>query len=607
MSLEYYWKQLETQILPEQVFFIMVLLTFVETEQVKQDMGSRPLLCKESVAEAIRSIPDYDFKESVLKLSEKIEWELLEQDAIVYDVKELKGYIFETLRRAKKKSVLLQQSQILQGQIWTLAERDGLLMPTPSSVLRLMEELFGEMSVNNMLDMCSGTSYMGYTLWETITSGNQHAFYTGVETDPVLCSIAHMMFHLNGAKRCGVIRRDILEAPDGKEIEQYDFIFADIPRGNNRSIVCDGSDSRTRGFGSKKIYADWIFIQNMLACLKEGGYAVALVTSGALIRKNEKQLRMHVVEKDWLEAVISLPANLYTNVHTATELLVFHKGKQRERQNKILFMDISTFRERQGRNAYDISEEGIRMAGAAFCEYKELDDVSVICTKEVLEQEMLSWKPLNYLKGAGVHDKMTKLEKVAGIVRGAQIKPEEIRVSEGGVKFINVKDIQNEQICYDTAENVDETRLATKPQFRVREDDILITSKGTLIKIAIAKRLQEVGYISGNITILRVNRDIYHPYVLYDYLQSKEGYDALERIQSGTTIRILNNTNLKNLDIPAYPHEIMEEIGEELRRNQLDYDRKQRELTETFLKQKEQLQRKLKRGAVEDGKNIPEP
>ena len=119
-----------------------------------------------------------------------------------------------------------------------------------------------------------------------------------------------------------------------------------------------------------------------------------------------------------------------------------------------------------------------------------------------------------------------------------------------------------------------------------------------------------VSYISENITILRINRQMYHPYVLYDYLQSEEGRRALEGIQSGTTIRILSNANLKKLDIPAYPMDVMEKVGEELRRNRMEFDRQQRELTVRFLAQKQKLEQELKNGlkkeARQDGENISE-
>ena len=610
MLLEYDWKQLKSDISPEQAFYIILLLIFWETVRAKQGKGEEISFCRENVAAAVRSVPDYDFKESMLQISERVAWEFLEQGKNAEDVKVLMSWLHRHLRQAQKAGSLRQSSLLLQHELCVLAEREGLFTTTPDGIKALLGALFEGVHFSDMLDMCSGMSYAGHELWERLAAGNAETFYTGEEIEPVFCSIARAWLYLSGEKRCKVIWRNILEPVTGGVAEQYDFITADLPRGTNRPLVCDDTDVRIKGFRNKKIYADWIFIEDMLGRLRQGGYGSALVTTGGLIRENEKQLRQQVIENDWLEAVITLPANLYANVHTTTELLIFHKGKPVERQNRILFIDISRFYCRQSRGAWELSIEGINAAREAFREFRQLDGISVIRERDELNRETVSWKPLSYLTQTDTGARTLKLEQAASIVRGAQLKPDEIRVSEGGVKFINVKDIQNERILYESAENVDETRLIEKPQFRIREDDILLTSKGTVIKLAIAGEPQMVSYISENITILRINRQMYHPYVLYDYLQSEEGRRALEGIQSGTTIRILSNANLKKLDIPAYPTDVMEKVGEELRRNRMEFDRQQRELTARFLAQKQKLEQELKNGlkkeARQDGENISE-
>lgn len=608
MLLEYDWKQLKGDISPEQVFYIMLLLIFWKTVQVEQNTGEESSFRRENVAAAVRGIPNYDFKESILQISEKIEWDFLEQEKTAEDVKTLTAWLHRNLRQAWKKGELQHRSRLLQRQLCEMAEREGLFTTTPDCIEALLGALFEGACFSDMLDMCSGMSYAGYALWKRVTAGSSEASYTGEEIEPIFCSIARISLYMAGVKQSKIIQRNILEPVTGEAASQYEFIVADLPRGNNRPLVCDGRDARIKGFCNKKIYADWIFIQDMLGRLRQGGYGIALVTTGVLFRENERQLRQQVIENDWLEAVITLPANLYANVHTTTELLIFHKGKPEERKNRILFIDISNFSYRQNRGAWELSAEGRNAAREAFRGFCQLEGISVICEREELNRETMSWKPLSYLTQMDTEAKTLKLEQAASIVRGAQLKPDEIRVGEGGVKFINVKDIQNEHILYETAENVDEARLIGKPQFRIRENDILLTSKGTVIKLAIAGEPQMVSYISGNITILRVNRQIYHPYVLYDYLQSEEGRRALESIQSGTTIRILNNANLKKLDIPAYPMDVMEKIGEKLRQNWLEYDRRQNELTARFLAQKQKLQqelkKELKKEAREDGENI---
>lgn len=100
-------------------------------------------------------------------------------------------------------------------------------------------------------------------------------------------------------------------------------------------------------------------------------------------------------------------------------------------------------------------------------------------------------------------------------------------------------------------------------------------------------------YISGNITMLRIKDGKYDPYVLFEYLKSKQGRMALERIQSGTTIRILSNTSLGRLKIPRFDPEVMKSIGKKLKENQDAYYREEKLLTERFEKERQRLLNEL--------------
>ena len=101
-------------------------------------------------------------------------------------------------------------------------------------------------------------------------------------------------------------------------------------------------------------------------------------------------------------------------------------------------------------------------------------------------------------------------------------------------------------------------------------------------------------FASGNITILRTNREKYDPYVLFEYLNSSQGMLELEKIQSGTTIRILNNTNLKTFQIPVYDKSLMEKIGSRLKRNRKIYFQKLKNLEEDYNKERNILNGLLK-------------
>ena len=82
--------------------------------------------------------------------------------------------------------------------------------------------------------------------------------------------------------------------------------------------------------------------------------------------------------------------------------------------------------------------------------------------------------------------------------------------------------------------------------------------------------------------MLRVKRPAYDPYVLFHYLDSEKGRISLEQIQSGTTIRILNNTNLMALRVPLYEIEKMQKIGSRLKEKREIFLKKQRSLIENY-------------------------
>lgn len=118
--------------------------------------------------------------------------------------------------------------------------------------------------------------------------------------------------------------------------------------------------------------------------------------------------------------------------------------------------------------------------------------------------------------------------------------------------------------------------------------------KGAVIKSAIVETPPPEAFASGNITILRTNREKYDPYVLFEYLNSSQGMLELEKIQSGTTIRILNNTNLKTFQIPVYDKSLMEKIGSRLKRNRKIYFQKLKNLEEDYNKERNILNGLLK-------------
>ena len=323
--------------------------------------------------------------------------------------------------------------------------------------------------------------------------------------------------------------------------------------------------------------------------LSEHGSAAVIVTPGSLIRRNEVSLREQIVVNDWLEAVITFPNNLYPKDHTGRELLIFNKAKKRK--GKIIFLDISGYCQRTGRNVHSLTEEGIKLAKKVFDSAEQIPGVRAVCGREEIGENAFSLKPLQYIRRTGEKEIQSgiTLEEIAQIVRGSQLlKKSDIKES-GAAFFINIKDIQNARLEFGQADRIQRTSSVCKAKFRISKDDILLTSKGAVLKAAIVEANPPEAYISGNITMIRVDQRKYDPYVLFEFLISEQGQIALERIQSGTTIRIISNASLQTLKVPNYDLARMKQIGGQLRRNQERYYREITEATTRFQKERGRL------------------
>lgn len=188
-----------------------------------------------------------------------------------------------------------------------------------------------------------------------------------------------------------------------------------------------------------------------------------------------------------------------------------------------------------------------------------------------------------------------KLGEIAEIRRGVQLSKEEYEdlTMSATHYFLNIKDIENGRINYD-----EESRITYKKQdwlekFAIRPLDILITSKGSIIKFAIVESPFYEAFISGNLSIIRVNQKRYNAYVLYEFLQSDTGRRMIDALQTGTTVKLINPSKLEQLEIPSLSIDFMNEVGEKLKQNKQEYEQTIMETEQKFEAQKKILLERL--------------
>jgi type I restriction enzyme M protein len=108
------------------------------------------------------------------------------------------------------------------------------------------------------------------------------------------------------------------------------------------------SDDRFSEYGklAPSSKADFAFIQHMIYHLAENGIMAVVMPHGVLFRgAAEGHIRKYLIEeKNYLDAVIGLPANIFFGTSIPTCILVFKKC--REQPEDILFIDASQYYEK---------------------------------------------------------------------------------------------------------------------------------------------------------------------------------------------------------------------------------------------------------------------
>lgn len=106
----------------------------------------------------------------------------------------------------------------------------------------------------------------------------------------------------------------------------------------------------------------------MISSMKPGTGRVGVVMPhGVLFRGGEEgRIRRCLIERDLLEAVVGLPANLFYSTTIPACLLIFRHQKTAERRGHVLFIDGSA-RFVKGRNQNTMTDTDIKTLIEAYC------------------------------------------------------------------------------------------------------------------------------------------------------------------------------------------------------------------------------------------------
>lgn len=219
---------------------------------------------------------------------------------------------------------------------------------TPAQVVRLLVRLLKPQSGMYVYDPTCGSGGMlvqsKQYLDETGQDARNIALY-GQDNNGTVWAICKMNMFLHNINAAQIAYEDTLQAPQFIEknyIRKFDRVIANPPFSQNYTRATMEYPQRFRyGFApetGKK--ADLMFVQHMIASLKDEGMMAAIMPHGVLFRGGtEKTIREGIVNDDLIEAIIALPQHLFYGTGIPACIIVINKKKKKESKGKILFIN----------------------------------------------------------------------------------------------------------------------------------------------------------------------------------------------------------------------------------------------------------------------------
>ncbi|MCR2807724.1 restriction endonuclease subunit S [Paenibacillus soyae] len=144
-----------------------------------------------------------------------------------------------------------------------------------------------------------------------------------------------------------------------------------------------------------------------------------------------------------------------------------------------------------------------------------------------------------------------KLRSMADIFRGKAISKQELK--SGKIRVLNISNLEDGEVRLEGLELIDEEERKVK-RYEVLPGDLVMTCRGTVIKLAIFPDSEEMVIASANIIVLRFKSKLLAQFVRI-FLESPTGMAFIQSFQRGTTVMNLNPSDVGEIEIPTVSEE----------------------------------------------------
>jgi len=219
---------------------------------------------------------------------------------------------------------------------------------TPQEVSELLARItvVGKTQVNKVYDPAVGSGSLLLKFANVLGKENVRQGFFGQEINLTTYNLAriNMFLHDVNYEHFSLAHGDTLTEPAHWDDEPFEAIVSNPPysikwEGDANPLLINDPRFAPAGVLAPKSAADLAFTMHMLSWLAVNGAAAIVQFPGVMYRGGaEQKIRKYLIDNNYVDAVIQLPADLFFGTTIATCILVLKKSKK---TNDVLFIDAS--------------------------------------------------------------------------------------------------------------------------------------------------------------------------------------------------------------------------------------------------------------------------
>lgn len=198
-----------------------------------------------------------------------------------------------------------------------------------------------------------------------------------------------------------------------------------------------------------------MFLLNMISKMKHDtplGSRIASVHNGSSLftgdaGQGESEIRRHIFENDYLEAIIALPTNMFYNTGIPTFIWILSNKKPQNKKGKVQLINATSERfykkmkKSLGSKQNEMTEEHIKLISNLFLEYKNDAECKVFDNEDFGYTKIIIEKPKAYedIKDDEKFQELKEHDKIAKKLKTIEEEKKEFQNKEDFEKYLDTK------------------------------------------------------------------------------------------------------------------------------------------------------------------------